>query len=384
MLALIPWLAVTAPACSDDGSRPFAGTSATLDGDTFDPDDGLEDTTGLDEGSETTEGSPDETDDGTDEADDTDTGEPACDPSPSSWDPWVGGPCIDDSDCGYEGGVCLREDEGWPCGTCTLPCDLLCPDIADAPETFCIDETYVDEFAPIEGGCLAKCDPGKLGGNGCRSGYTCVLGQRFSEPETQAAVCVPEAHAQGKSECQQTLDELGVLWVPAEIAPESPESHPELECFIEDAVRLFSPIHGVDYRYVSFEEPTSMLVSCEMALALVELSDLLVTKNAVEVAHIGTYNCRVIAGTDTLSEHSFAHAIDLAGFTLEGGEYLEVLEHWEQDVADPVTFEGQWLKDLTDQRYDQGIFNIILTPNYNEAHANHFHVDLTPNASFYD
>jgi hypothetical protein len=28
------------------------------------------------------------------------------------------------------------------------------------------------------------------------------------------------------------------------------------------------------------------------------------------------------------------------------------------------------------------IFNIILTPNYNAAHRDHFHVDLTPNAHF--
>ena len=51
----------------------------------------------------------------------SDTGEPSCDPTPASWDPWVGGPCADDADCVFDGGVCLREDEGWPCGTCSMP-----------------------------------------------------------------------------------------------------------------------------------------------------------------------------------------------------------------------------------------------------------------------
>nr|MBA2600540.1 extensin family protein [Actinomycetota bacterium] len=30
------------------------------------------------------------------------------------------------------------------------------------------------------------------------------------------------------------------------------------------------------------------------------------------------------------------------------------------------------------------MFNIILTPNYNEDHHNHIHVDLTPGADFID
>jgi hypothetical protein len=61
-----------------------------------------------------------------------------------------------------------------------------------------------------------------------------------------------------------------------------------------------------------------------------------------------------------------------------------VFDDWEDGVDMPVTFEGQWLKDLTDQRHEQGIFNIILTPEYNAAHDDHFHVDLTPGSDFYE
>ena len=312
-------------------------------------------------------------------------GDPAaCDPTPASWDPWIGGPCMDDLDCGYDGGVCLREDDGWPCGTCSLPCDLYCPDIDDAPETFCVDPGYVDPFGLESGACLQKCDPSLLPAGGCRPGYGCALVERHDDPGSWAAVCLPGDVAPPKSECQQALDAAGLLWVPAFVPVEHPDTHPELDCIIEEPVRLFSPINGIDYRYIENEDPTPILVSCEMALALVELGFLLQSKSAIEVAHIGTYNCRVISGTDTLSEHSFAHAIDLGGFTLDGGQYLSVLDHWEDGVAEPVTFEGQWLEDLTDQRYEQGIFNIILTPEYNAAHDNHFHVDLTPGASFYE
>jgi hypothetical protein len=93
-----------------------------------------------------------------------------CDPTPSSWDPWIGGPCLDDLDCGYDGGVCLREEQGWPCGTCSQPCDLYCPDIDDAPESFCVDSGYVDPFGIDAGACLQKCDPSLLPSGGCRPG----------------------------------------------------------------------------------------------------------------------------------------------------------------------------------------------------------------------
>jgi hypothetical protein len=362
-------------ACADDGGRP-------LDEGGFEGGTGTEFDTSDESG-----GTPDLPDGGDGDGDgggDGDGDPNACDPTPASWDPWVGGPCVDDLDCAYEGGVCLREDEGWPCGTCSLPCELYCPDVEGAPETFCANQDLVDPFAPDSGACLQKCDPSLLPGGGCRPGYACTLVERQNDPGTWAAVCMPPEYATPKSECQETLDDLGLLWVPAYIPLSHPDTHPDLDCFIEDPVRLYSPVNGIDYRYISSESPAPILVSCSLAVALHKFGDLLQVMDAAEVAHIGTYNCRVISGTDTLSEHAFGRAIDLGAFTLEGGQYISVFEHWEDGVPEPVTFEGQWLKELTDQRHDLGIFNIILTPEYNEAHDNHIHVDLTPDADFYE
>ena len=107
--------------------------------------------------------------------------------------------------------------------------------------------------------------------------------------------------------------------------------------------------------------------------------DSIATEEAKLIGH-----CRAIAGSNNLSEHSYARAIDLHSFVLSDDTYISVIDHWEDGVANPVTFEGQWLKDLTDQRYQQGIFNIILTPEYNAAHDNHFHVDIKPGGDFYE
>ena len=122
--------------------------------------------------------------------------------------------------------------------------------------------------------------------------------------------------------------------------------------------------------------------ACDLALALVELSALLRELDVVEVGHIGTYNCRVIAGTESLSMHGLALAIDLKWFRTADGRLYDVEDHWEHDTVDFRTEQGRWLYDLAQQMHARHIFNIVLTPNFNAAHDNHFHVDLTPGGDF--
>ena len=65
---------------------------------------------------------------------------------------------------------------------------------------------------------------------------------------------------------------------------------------------------------------------------------------AVEFVHYGTYNCRPIAGTSTLSQHAYANAIDIYGFTLDDGSFYTVIDDWEDFVDAPVTAGGSWLR----------------------------------------
>ena len=63
---------------------------------------------------------------------------------------------------------------------------------------------------------------------------------------------------------------------------------------------------------------------CEAALATAKTGAIAAEMGAVEIVHYGTYNCRPIAGTSTLSQHAFANAIDLYGFTLDSGPFYTV------------------------------------------------------------
>ena len=311
------------------------------------------------------------------------TGEPEMfDCSPQWTSPWIGSPCASDGDCSYDGGFCVLESQGFPCGTCSQSCTSLCPDLEGAPETFCVDGGDVGLDAA--GYCLSKCDPGLLGGEGCRDGYGCTGLDRFNDPATSAGVCVPQEFADmGDTDCQTELIELGAVITPVDHQPESPDGYPGLTCTIEDAVLLHSPVNGVGIRYIGSEEEGEILVGCETALSVVGSIAVAQMLGVNEFIHYGTYNCRVISGTSTLSQHGLGTAVDIAGFGLEDGSEITVLDHWEDGNANPVTPAGQLLLNFTDAIWDMSLWNIILTPEYNAAHDNHFHVDLTPGGNTY-
>ncbi len=133
-------------------------------------------------------------DDGNADADgDTDgdtEGEVPIDCTPMWETPWVGSPCEADGDCSFEGGQCLLPSDGFPCGTCTLPCTTTCPDIEDTPVTYCINGA--DVGVSDAGQCLSKCDTEILPGEGCRDGYVCDVLSRFDDGGVDS-VCIPDA-----------------------------------------------------------------------------------------------------------------------------------------------------------------------------------------------
>jgi hypothetical protein len=125
-----------------------------------------------------------------------------------------------------------------------------------------------------------------------------------------------------------------------------------------------------------------MLVTCGLALSLEKTAKYLEGQGITKVIHWGTYNCRVISGTNTLSQHGLANAIDLRGFITGAGLYWTVLKDWEKGKSFPVTTAGKFLKTFAMTMFQQNVYNIILTPDYNAAHADHLHVDLTPGSKF--
>lgn len=91
-----------------------------------------------------------------------------------------------------------------------------------------------------------------------------------------------------------------------------------------------------------------------------------------DIKVFGTFQCRTVADTDKLSEHAFAKAIDVAGFVLADGREITVLGDYYAKGA-----EGDFLREIRQRACD--LFDVTLGPDYNEAHANHFHLDVGGN-----
>ncbi|MEX5585228.1 extensin family protein [Pseudomonas lurida] len=124
---------------------------------------------------------------------------------------------------------------------------------------------------------------------------------------------------------------------------------------------------------------SSFLASCPLAVAfaLFERHSLQPAAQAVfgqavtRVDHLGSFACRNIynRAEGRLSQHASANALDIAGFRLADGRSISVLKDWpgEGDKA-------RFLRQVRDSACDD--FNVVLSPDYNAAHRNHFHLDM--------
>lgn len=88
------------------------------------------------------------------------------------------------------------------------------------------------------------------------------------------------------------------------------------------------------------------------------------------VEHYGTHSCRRIYGRaeGSWSEHSTGNAIDIAGFTLADGRRVNIRRDWAS--GEPA---GRFLRAVHEAAC--GTFGTVLSPDYNAAHADHFHLD---------
>lgn len=93
-----------------------------------------------------------------------------------------------------------------------------------------------------------------------------------------------------------------------------------------------------------------------------------------EIARIetfGSYSCRSVGGgrSGKLSQHAFGNAVDVSAFILKDGRRVSVLTGWHGEKA-----EQQFLRRL--HRSACNRFSVVLGPDYNGAHGNHFHFDM--------
>jgi hypothetical protein len=90
------------------------------------------------------------------------------------------------------------------------------------------------------------------------------------------------------------------------------------------------------------------------------------------IDHYGSYSCRPIRShrglTSRMSEHATANAFDISGFVVADGRRITLRAGWNAGGA-----EARVLRAARDGLCDY--FRVVLGPDYNALHADHFHVD---------
>jgi hypothetical protein len=146
------------------------------------------------------------------------------------------------------------------------------------------------------------------------------------------------------------------------------------QCRVDDGVML-RPEDSRSIRY----SPASLATSCPVAAALALWEREVVQPAAqryfgaevTRIDHAGSFSCRRLYGRaeGRFSEHATADAIDIAGFRLVDGRRINVLNDWRGGPA-----EAAFLRQVRDGACD--LFSTVLSPDYNSAHADHFHLDM--------
>ena len=124
---------------------------------------------------------------------------------------------------------------------------------------------------------------------------------------------------------------------------------------------------------------SSFLASCPLAVAyamferhsLQPAAQSVYGEKVVRLDHLGSFACRNIYNRESgaLSRHASADALDIAGFRLADGRSISVLKDWPRQNQD-----AQFLRKVRDGACE--VFSVVLSPDYNAAHRNHFHVDV--------
>lgn len=164
-------------------------------------------------------------------------------------------------------------------------------------------------------------------------------------------------------------------------------------------VRLTGPLQGVLFRtdLADAARATSPweLADCRLVLALDDFAAILKQHDIVEVRHYSMYRPPPKSwpvdrrGT----RHDGGLALDAARFIGKDGSVLDVDKHFGGAIGArtcgagaaprPATPEAVKLRAILCEAVDRRLFNVVLTPNYNRPHKNHFHLEVTEGVAWF-
>ena len=165
-------------------------------------------------------------------------------------------------------------------------------------------------------------------------------------------------------------------------------------------VRLRGPVSGVTFRSQLPERTRASspyeIFDCRLVLALEDFAKLLSKLDIVEVIHFSAYRPPPTRGWvpgHLGSRHGGALALDVGKFVRKDGTVLDVEKQFHGRIGArtcgpgsgpaPSSPESLALRGLACDSASGHLFNVILTPNYNWPHRNHFHLEVTSGVKWF-
>jgi hypothetical protein len=167
--------------------------------------------------------------------------------------------------------------------------------------------------------------------------------------------------------CEAALNAAGVVFKQVANVQEG-------QCGYQDAIEVKASLADLTPNPGA---PKNLPMTCDLAARLhmwerhvvIPAAEKYLGSPVSEIKAFGTFQCRNVADTDKLSEHAYAKAADIASFVLADGRGISVLDDFYGKDA-----KGDFLREVRQRACD--LFDVTLGPDYNEAHKNHFHVDV--------
>ncbi|MEO6774903.1 MAG: extensin family protein [Kofleriaceae bacterium] len=166
-----------------------------------------------------------------------------------------------------------------------------------------------------------------------------------------------------------------------------------------DPIRLTGALHGVEFRSDEGDarraESPYEIADCRLVLAMDDFAQILEQHDIVEVRHYSMYRPPPKTWADDRigGQHNGALALDAGRFTKRDGTVLDVSKDFHGKIGAPTCGDGagphpatasaKELREILCSTVAAHLFNVVLTPDFNRPHRNHFHLEVMANVKWF-
>ena len=149
---------------------------------------------------------------------------------------------------------------------------------------------------------------------------------------------------------------------------------------IANPVEVLGPLGGVTY--VPYGRQRALILDCSLVFSLAHAGRYFRDEGLTVAVYSDSYNRRFVRGTSRWSKHSFGLALDVHYFRDGGdtrrlsveGDYEKGLGRGRDCVGRPSDDGARSLRMVWCRLSRSELFRMVLDPDFDEDHRNHFHI----------